>query len=198
MTYGILKQKIFALLDIDGNDIMTEGSAIARIASALPYTVDAVSRKVALHLKNILCCATLRFEKGSVGVQAALPESAFGVQKIVKNGRSYGAESFTLIGKNIIFFERGEGDFTVFYYAYPDVYTDETGDETEIPFDDLVADIVAYGTAGELSHTIYPSDMVRYMRLMTEYDERIAVYLPRTGEDTVRNSLFSKRKGVSE
>ena len=170
MTYGILKQKIFALLDIDGNDIMTEGSAIARIASALPYTVDAVSRKVALHLKNILCCATLRF----------------------------GAESFTLIGKNIIFFERGEGDFTVFYYAYPDVYTDETGDETEIPFDDLVADIVAYGAAGELSHTIYPSDMVRYMRLMTEYDERIAAYLPRTGEATVRNSLFSKRKGVSE
>ena len=44
MTYGILKQKIFALLDIDGNDIMTEGSAIARITSALPYTVDAVSR----------------------------------------------------------------------------------------------------------------------------------------------------------
>lgn len=197
MTYGILKQKIYALLDINGNDIMTEGSALALVSSALPYTVDAVSRKVALHLKNIVREATLHFEKGAVGVQATLPDSAFGVQYIIKNGRSYGAESFTLIGKNIIFFEHGEGDFTVFYDTFPDVYTEQTADDTELPFDDFTADTVAYGAAGELSHTVYPSDMTRYIRLMTEFDERISSAVQRVGEHTLKNSFFGKRRGVN-
>ncbi len=196
MTYGILKQKIFSLLNIDGNDIMTEGSALALVTSALPYTVDAVSRKVALHLKNIVREETLRFERGAVGVQATLPEMAFGVREIVKNGRSYNAECFTLIGRNIILFEHGEGDFTVFYYAFPEVCTEQTADEMELPFDDFAADIVAYGAAGELSHTVYPSDMTRYMRLMTEFDERISSAMQRMGEVSLKNSFFGKRRGV--
>lgn len=197
MTYGILKQKILALLDIEGTALLTDGSALAMVTSALPYTVDAVSRKVATYLHSIVCCEALRFEKGAVGVQATLPENAFGVKEIVKNGRGFGAESFTLIGKNIIFFERGEGEFSVFYYAFPESYTEQTTDDTALPFDDYTADIVAYGAAGELSHTIYPSDMTRYMRLMTEFDERIALAMQRTGEKSLNNTLFGKKRGVT-
>ncbi len=195
MTYETLKHKILALLSVDESD-KEEGSAYAMIEPLLPFTIDSVLRKTALILKNIMCTDILFFEKGAVGVQARLPASAFAVRHIQKNGKIYGSESFMMIGRELVFFEDGEGEFTVFYYAFPAPYCEDTDDFAEVPFDDAAADAVAYGAAGELSHTLYPSDMTRYMRLMTEYDARIAGDSSRVGEDAVHNSFFAKARGV--
>ncbi len=195
MTYETLKHKVLALLGVNETD-RSEGSAYAVLEPLLPYTIDSVLRKTALILKNILCTDMLFFEKGAVGVQTRLPSSAFAVRHIQKNGKLYGAENFMMIGKDLIFFEDGEGDFSVSYYAFPEPFREETEDFAEVPFDDAAADAVAYGAAGELSHLLYPSDMTRYMRLMTEYDARIAGGVLRVGEDTVKNTFFARARGV--
>lgn len=79
------------------------------------------------------------------------------------------------------------------YYAYPTV--DPTDTDAPLPFDDIVADTVAYGAAAELCHAVYPTDMKLYMRLATEFDGRLAAGAPRSGERGVANSVFGRRGG---
>ncbi len=120
MTYEMLKQNILALLGADPADIEV-GSIFERAAPILPYTLNAVSRKVAAAKRNIIRTETLSFQKGAVGVQAELPDAAFGVLHIQKDGCLYGAEHFMTVGSSLFFFESGEGDFPVTYYAFPNL-----------------------------------------------------------------------------
>ncbi len=196
MTYGTLKEKILKLLDVDIYDEGGDGSALALARSLLPHAIDTVSRKAALCLKNQMETGLFSFEKGSVGVQTTLPETTFAVQHIQKDGCLYTAEHFMLIGQKLVLFRAEEGVFSVAYYAFPSPYTAETEDSVSVPFDDMTADIIAYGAAGEICHSLYPSDMTRYMRLMTEFDSRLTGNSPRMGEETVKNGLFARKRGV--
>ncbi len=196
MTYGALKHTIFSLLGIDAAEEAQEGSAASRLSDALPFAVDSAAKKASLHLKRTVLTETLSFRKGTVGVQTEVPDMAFGVKCIMKNGRLCGPESFALIGKNLIFFEDGEGDFEVSFYAFPPSLSEDADEDTELFYDALTAEAVAYGAAGALCHMVYPADMTRYMRLMTEYDERLSLSAVRMDEKAIGNTFFKRRGGT--
>ncbi len=189
MTYTDIQQKIFTLLGVDASD-QDNGSAYAVIVPVLPYTVDSVLRKTVLYLKNYVRTEDFYFVKGTVGVQTTLPDAAFAVRSIEKNGKVYGSESFMMLGRELIFFEAQEGSFTVSYDAFPPSFADHMQKDLVFPLDDYTADLLAYGAAGELCHLLYPSDLTKYMRLMTEYDERMAAVSLRSGDTAVKNTLF--------
>ena len=115
-----------------------------------------------------------------------------------------------ILGKFIIkttersFYKNGELDVSVLpddficaagdksYYALPKQITEKTSDEDELEYDGIAADITAYGAAMELCGRVYPSDIGKYMRIATEYDERVSALCAQTLR-TVGNGMFGKR-----
>lgn len=78
------------------------------------------------------------------------------------------------------------------YYAFPEQITETTDDETELGYDGEAADIVSYGAAMELCGRIYPGDIRKYMRIATEYDERVAAVCQKN-VSRVGNGMFGGR-----
>lgn len=196
MTYGMLRDRILSLLDIGTEEIASAGSLLLAADSLMPQTVDATARKTALLLKCIVKTVVLRFEHGEHGAMAALP-SDFICAKQLRCGRKiYGSESFEAAGGKLWLFAAGAGIYELTYFAYPLRIDENIDGDTELEFDDYAADIVAYGAAAELSHNLYPGDMRRFMRLATEFDERVANAAPRSGDSAVRNSVFGRKRGV--
>ncbi len=193
MTYGELKQKIYALLDADGAGEGIVGTAAHLLAPRLPEVINETARKTVRHMRSLTGTALVTMEKGAVGVQCALPEDAYAVLGIMRGGRMFGAESFLLVGRTLVFFGGGEGEYTLIMYIYPEALTEESFEGDALPYDDMTADAVAYGVAGALCGSLYPADLTRYMRFMTEYDERVSGMLTHSGESHLANRLFAKR-----
>ena len=59
MTYGALKKRIAALLDLDDEAVETEGSLVGILNARISPAVQAVARKVAAYLGGIEKQATL-------------------------------------------------------------------------------------------------------------------------------------------
>ncbi len=196
MTYAEMKERIFSLLDIDGGEARTAGSMTDVVLAALPAALNATAHKAALHKKPLVKHEELAFSRSAMGLVAEMPRDGFGIVSAEKGGRRYGAEHLTLLGQSIVLFEGTEGAYTVCYYAFPPDVTAETEDTQELFYDAPMADAVAFGTAGELSHLVYPADLARYMRLMTEYDERMTAEPSRVGDTAVQNTLFRRKRGV--
>ncbi len=196
MTYAEMKERILSLLDIDGGEARTAGSMTDVVLAALPAALNATAHKTALYKKPIVKQAVLAFAKGAMGLVAEMPRDGFGIVSAEKDGRRYGAERFTVLGQHIVLFRGAEGEYTVCYYAFPPDVTAETADTEELLYDASMADAVAFGTAGALSHLVYPTDLTRYMRLMTEYDERMTAEPSRVGDTAVKNTLFRRKRGV--
>lgn len=115
-----------------------------------------------------------------------------------------------LLGKFIIktssvpLYKRGELDISALpsdficaagektYYAFPEQITEKTDDEVELGYDGEAADVTAYGAAMELCGRIYPADVRKYMRIATEYDERMAAVCERNVK-RVNNGVFGGR-----
>ena len=73
--------------------------------------------------------------------------------------------------------------------------TGDTDDSYEFELDDFACDAAAYAVAAELCSRLYPGDNARYMRLMTEFDDRM-VHLYEVGLKNTVGSLFSAGRGV--
>jgi len=195
MTYGMLRGRILSLLDISMEEAASEGSLLLAAERLLPQTADAAARKTALLLKCIVKTERVCFENGADGVFAVLPSDFISAKQLRCGRKIYGSESFAAAGGKLWLFSGKPGRYELTYFAYP-VRIDETMDgDTALELDDYAADIVAYGAAAELSHSLYPGDMKRFMRLITEFDERVANASPRSGELTVRNSVFGRKRG---
>ena len=87
------------------------------------------------------------------------------------------------------------GTYTFVYYAYPTAVTGDTASTYEPELDDYVCDAAAYAAAAELCGRLYPGDNARYMRLMTEYDDRMVRLYEKSIKNTL-GSLFSAGRGV--
>ena len=194
MTYGTLKRTVLALLDVNAEEQETAGSLLATVSASFPSLYNTVARKTTQFLKNIEREVLLSFEPCAGGVCAPLPTDFMAVceARVFDGGHARDIE----IRGNTAFIAGGaEGEYTLRYFAYPAPADGMTDGATVLDFDDFTADTVAYGMAAELCHSLYPGDMTRYMRLATEYDERIANAAPRIGERSVVNRVFGRRRG---
>lgn len=193
MTYGMLRRRILALLD-GKEEEMAAGGFSHMPETALTGAVNAAARKAALLSKCIYRRAALTVQKGADGLSAALPQDFISAKTLCRAGQRREME-FELVGGRIFLRGGEDGAYTLGYFAYPAPVDEETPGEYELDYDDLTADIVAYGTATELCHSLYPGDVKRYMRLATEFDERLLAAVPRSGEETVKNGVFGRRRG---
>lgn len=195
MTYGMLRDRILMLLDIDGEQPAAMGSVLAAADRLLPDSVFAAARKTALILKCIVRTVSLRFERGADGVSAGLPSDFISAKKLRCGRKIYDGGSFEAVGGRLWSLAAGEGTYELTYYAYPARLDESADGDTELEFDDYAADTIAYGAAAELCHSVYPGDMKRFMRLITEFDERLVNAAPRSGDRAVANFMFGKRRG---
>lgn len=195
MTYGELKRQVFARLDLDFDRPAEPGSLRETADVLLIRLLPAMLRKTAMLSGCIQRSAELCFTREGNAVCAVLPDDVLAVQEIFASGRRYRMPSFETVGRKLFFFEAEAGSYEVIYAACPEIPDAGTPDETELEIDDYTADIVVCGVAGELAQSLYPGDMTRYMRLMTEYDERILHLTPRTGERGVADTVFGRGRG---
>lgn len=196
MTYGELKKRVYSLLDIDGREEDTAGSLAYLIREALVQTVNATARKAAVYLKAIYKTETLYFEKDEIGIRTELPEDAALIKEIRKGSRRYGTVSFERVGNTLFFFGAKEGFYTVGYYAFPVPLEASVKDGALLEMSDALWDAVAYGVCAELCTKAYPGDMKRYMRLATEFDERMTAAYPSGGASGMCERVFSKKRGL--
>lgn len=196
MTYGMLKKRICSLLDVDMDAVGADGSLLSVLNAQISPAVGAAVRKVAVYLMAIIKKTELVFERNGSEILALLPSDFISGIRIRRGGRTYGRDSFELLGGRIRLLSGTEGTYELTYCAYP-MFTDMESDaDTDIGFDDFAADTAAYGAAAELCHSIYPGDMKRYMRLATEFDERLVNAAPRSGDNRIADSVFRKRRSI--
>ena len=116
MTYGMLRDRILSLLDIDKDEIASAGSLLLAADSLMPQTVDAAARKTALLLKCIVKTVELHFERDESGVTAALPFDFISAKQLRCGRKIYGSESFEAVGGKLLFFAAGAGTYELMYF----------------------------------------------------------------------------------
>lgn len=192
MTVKEMKNKIYALLDIE-----EEGSVFERTDEYIAYVIDSAAKKVAVYTKSIKKSIVLTFSSKNGKVSAELP-SDFAAFCYVRAGRVYfGRENFEIVSGRLRSDVIGAGAHELVYVAFPAEINTETDENTDLCLDAYVCDTVCYGAAMELCTNIYPTDVQRYMRLATEYDERLANLLTAASDGArVTNGFFTGARGV--
>jgi hypothetical protein len=194
MTLKEIKNKIYAILDVDIT--LSEGSVYSRVEGYIPYILDSSMKKVALNARCIKKSAALSFSSENGKMSALLPDD-FASFCYVRSGRVYGRECFEIISGKIRTQAFGTGQAELVYVAFPETIDTSTKDETEISLPEDVILAVCYCAAMEICTNIYPSDVQRYMRIATEYDERMASLITSASEgNIIANSFFSRARGV--
>ena len=183
MNIKEIKNKICALL---------AGAPIAE-ESAILRAIDSAARKIALYAKCIKKSAEIHFFAENGAQSAALPSDFAAFAYVRFGARIFGRECFEIIGGKIKS-AAVSGKCELVYYAYPPSAL-SCGDETELFADAYICDTVAFGAAMELCAAITPSDVQRYMRVATEYDERMAGLLG-SAAARVANTFFSGMRGA--
>jgi hypothetical protein len=177
MNIKQMKDKIYTLL----------GEAPFEDERAILDVIDSAVRKVALYTKCIKKSAETCF----VGGSAKLPSDFASFGYIKRGTRIYGRERFEIISGKIKSADIG-GACELVYYAYPEAVGTGTDEERTVFDDDYACDTAVYGAAMELCISACPSDVQRYMRIATEYDERMANMLGKSCGG-VANGFFGGR-----
>ena len=73
MTYGMLKEQISALLDLEDGTVATEGSLLNILNARITPAVRSVVRKVAMYQKGFVKRMTLEFVRDGHVALALLP-----------------------------------------------------------------------------------------------------------------------------
>lgn len=180
MNIKEMKNKIYSLLDI----------APLEDESAVISAIESAARKIALFTKCIRKSAKIYFSAEKGEFTALLPED-FAVFCCVKHGaRIYTRERFEILGGKIKSAQLS-GECELLYCAYPPA---AKSDESVIFEDAYVCDTAVYGAAMELLTQVRPADVQRYMRIATEYDERMAGMISSAAAG-VANTFFASGRG---
>lgn len=197
MTLKNIKEKIYSLLDIETAEHSAFENIYKDTEAKINSVIDSVGRKLAVYTKRIKKKCSLAFEYGDGKVFAVLPADFASFCYVEKERKIYGREEFEIIEGKICGIGISCGIYTLVYYSYPPVLNKNSDENTELYDDTYFGDIVAYGVAAELCADIYPSDLRRYMRLATEYDERLLNIMTSAGETgKVANGFFKNTRGV--
>jgi hypothetical protein len=181
MNIKEMKKRIYALLDI--SPFEDESAVTAAIMSA--------ARKTAILSKCIKKSEKIIFAAASGGYAALLPADFAAFRYIRRGTRVYGRERFEIIAERIKSAEP-LGECELVYFAYPPM---ATSDETVLFADEYACDTAVYGAAMELLSAVRPADVQRYMRLATEYDERMANMISSACAG-IANGFFAGRGGA--
>lgn len=183
MTLKEIKTKIYALLDTSEGDEL--------LSNALAPAIDSAAKKTALYTRCMKKRATLQFLSENGKASASLPNDMASFCYIEAGRERYGREYFDIIDGKIYSKAFGAGVFELVYAAFPPTIDAGTDDKTELALGEYACDIVCYGAAMELCSCVHPNDAQRYMRLATEYDERMANLLTAASEcRSVANKFF--------
>lgn len=186
MTLRTMREKIGFLLETDiFSSCDNAASEEQKLKAAMTQSIDMTLRKIARDTKCLKKEATLTFSAGSDGrAFAEMPSGLFAVEP---------GKGIYLCGDRL--YSEHAGTYTFAYYSYPSEVTGDTDDSYEFELDDFACDAAAYAVAAELCSSLYPRDNARYMRLMTEFDDRM-VHLYEVGLKNTVGSLFSAGRGV--
>lgn len=184
MTFGNLCDKIKMLVGADEFAAGENTAALQEnLKSAMIKSIDMCMRKVAVDARALKKSATMTFYMYEGKPCANKPDDFFAEAE----------PDGVYAGADFLFAEKA-GTYTIVYYAYPTAITSATSDSAVLELDDIACDAVAYAAAAELCQRIYPDDRYRYMRLMTEYDDRMtAIY--KKGISARLGSIFSAKRG---
>ncbi len=184
MNIKEMKKRIYAVLDIPA---LTDESAVLA-------AIDSAARKIALYTKCIKKCEKINFIKENGAFAATLPEDFASFCYIRRGARIYGRERFEIVSEKIKSTALG-GECELIYFAYPPEACKAESDEAVIFSDDYISDAAVYGAAMELCASIRPGDIQRYMRIATEYDERMANMISGACAN-IANAFFTGMRGV--
>lgn len=187
MNIKEIKTKIYALLGVPAME--DEGALLAAL--------DSAARKIAVYTKCIKRSAELCFAVENGVCTAELPADFASFAYIRAGRRIFTREHFEIIGGRIKSCAPLAGAHELVYFAYPPAVGAESAEETELFADDFICDTAVYGAAMELCAAVFPADVQKYMRLATEYDERMANLITAAGEGArVANLFFAGTRGV--
>ena len=184
MNIKEIKNKIYAVLDAPafGDE------------SALLAALNSAARKVALYSRCIKKSVRIFFAAENGKASAALPPDFASFGYVGNGRRTFSRENFEIICGKIKTSALGAGEYELAYFAYTPEVSAESDGETELFADNFAADAVAYGAAMELCASVYPGDVQRYMRIATEYDERMANLIGAASEARgIANGFFAGR-----
>lgn len=181
MNITEMKKRIYALIDMP--PLEDESALIAAIESA--------ARKIALYTKCIRKSAKIVFSAENSGAEAEIPADFAAFCYIKRGTRVYGRECFEITSGKIKSSALA-GECELAYFAYPPA---ADGGETELFADEYICDTAVYGAAMDMLSALRPADVQRYMRIATEYDERMANMISGTGAG-VANAFFGGRGGA--
>ena len=181
MNIKEMKSKIYALLDI----------AVLADETALISAIESAARKIALLTKCIRKSAKIYFLAENGEHTALLPPDCALFRYVKRAYGIYGRERFEITSGKIKSAELS-GEHELFYFAYPPA---AENDETVLFEDGYICDTVVYGAAMELLTAVRPSDVQRYIRISTEYDERMAGMIS-SAVACVANTFFSSGRGI--
>ena len=197
MTLKNIKEKIYSLLDIEISEHSASENIYKDTEAKINQLIDSVGRKLAVYTKRIKKKCPIVFGCADGEISAVLPADFAAFCCVEKDRKVYGREAFEIIEGKIYGTGISCGTYTLVYYSYPPVLNKNSDENTELYDDTYFGDIVAYGVAAELFADIYPSDLRRYMRLATEYDERLLNIMTSAGETgKVANGFFGSARGV--
>lgn len=183
MTLKEIKTRIYALLDISESDELLSG--------ILEPILDSAAKKTALYTRCMKKRTTLRFTSENGRARAKAPDDMASFCYIEAGNVRCGREYFDIIDGYLYSRALGAGTFELVYAAFPPTISAETDESMDIPLEAHVCDIVCYGAAMELCSCVHPNDAQRYMRLATEYDERMANIMTAASEcRSVANNFF--------
>lgn len=193
MTYGELKKRICAVLDLSSVGTINVSTS-SMIDEAMPGAIDSAARKISAVLRCIIKRDTVKSEVDGGIYCAKLPDDYLGMKMMISDGNKCKTENIAICGGKIYSSEPLCDEICIFYYAYAKSVA-LMEDEAKLEFDDGVCDILTFGAAMELCAIAYPGDYRRYSVLATEYDERMADMLSH-GNDYggIINSMFGKRR----
>lgn len=186
MTLATICDKIGFLLETDiFAPCIDTASEESKLDAAMIKSIDMALRKIARDTKCLRREAALTFTAGSDGkFSAEMPDGLFAIDS--RDG------IYACDGR---LFSDKAGTYTFVYYVYPTAVTGDTASTYEPELDDYACDAAAYAAAAELCGRLYPGDNARYMRLMTEYDDRMVRLYEKNIKNTL-GSLFSAGRGV--
>jgi len=194
MTLKELKNKIYAILDIDVS--FETGSVYSKTEGYISYMIDGAMKKTALLAKCLKKSVKLYFSAENGKMCAALPAD-FAPFCCVRAGRTYGRECFEIISDKIRIKNAGFSTAELVYIAFPEKIDENTPQDAELLLPENVLDAVCYACAMEICTNVYPTDVQRYVRIATEYDERLALLISAASEvENVANGFFSPGRGV--
>jgi hypothetical protein len=184
MNIKDMKKRIYSILDIPA--LADESAVLAAI--------DSAARKIALYTKCIKKYKKIAFMKEKDVFAATLPEDFASFCYIRRGVRVYGRERFEIVSGKIKSTALC-GECELIYFAYPPEACKAESDEVIIFSDDYMSDAAVYGAAMELCGSIRPGDIQRYMRIATEYDERMANMISGACAN-IANAFFNGMRGV--